>query len=105
MRSNYKRVIKKQKEMRELEPYYLIYKWMRENLTERQSNILKFIILQLEGKHQPTVKELSSWFSVSTSTIYRELKVLREKQILIKNEDNSYDLTFDKVLPEVTGII
>ena len=91
--------------MRELKPYFLVYKWMKDNLTNRKQRILQFLILHLEGGYQLSAKELSSWFSVSTSTIYRDLKVLKEKRILIRNEDNSYDLTFNEVLPEVKGLI
>ena len=77
MKSRVKQTIKKQKEMRELKPYFLIYKWMKDNLTNRQQRILQFLILHLEGGYQLSAKELSSWFSVSTSTIYREIKVFR----------------------------
>lgn len=105
MKARYKEVIEKQKEMKELKPYYLIWKWMKENLTKRQQGIVEFLILHLEGNHQPTVKEIATWFKVSTSTIYRDLKVLREKQILIKNTDGGEDLTFEKVLPSTRGVI
>ena len=105
MKSRVKETIKKQKEMRELKPYFLIYKWMKDNLTNRQQRILQFLILHLEGGYQLSAKELSSWFSVSTSTIYREMKVFRTKRILIKNKDGSETLTFDEVLPEVKGFI
>lgn len=105
MKSRVKQTIKKQKEMRELKPYFLVYKWMKDNLTNRQQRILQFLILHLEGGYQLSAKELSSWFSVSTSTIYREIKVFRTKRILIKNKDGSETLTFDEVLPEVKGFI
>lgn len=105
MRARYKQELEKQKQMKELRPYYLVLKWMKNNLTNRQQSILQFIILHLEGGYQLSAKELAAWFNVSTSTIYRELRVFREKNILIKNKDGSEDLTFDKVLPEVTGII
>ena len=105
MKSRVKETIKKQKEMRELKPYFLIYKWMKDNLTNRQQRILQFLILHLESGYQLSAKELSSWFSVSTSTIYREMKVFRTKRILIKNKDGSETLTFDEVLPEVKGFI
>ena len=105
MKSRAKEVIKKQKEMRELKPYFLIYKWMKDNLTNRQQRILQFLILHLESGYQLSAKELAAWFSVSTSTIYREMKVFRTKRILIKNKDGSETLTFDEVLPEVKGFI
>ena len=101
MKSRVKETIKKQKEMRELKPYFLIYKWMKDNLTNRQQRILQFLILHLEGGYQLSAKELSSWFSVSTSTIYREMKVFREKGILIKDKFGGEILTFRKVLPGV----
>ena len=100
MKSRVKETIKKQKEMRELKPYFLIYKWMKDNLTNRQQRILQFLILHLESGYQLSAKELSSWFSVSTSTIYREMKVFREKGILIKDGHGKI-LTFRKVLPGV----
>lgn len=105
MKARVKETIKKQKEMRELKPYFLIYKWMKDNLTNRQQRILQFLILHLEGGYQLSAKELAAWFSVSTSTIYREMKVFRTKRILIKNKDGSETLTFDEVLPEVKGLI
>lgn len=105
MKSRVKQTIKKQKEMRELKPYFLIYKWMKDNLTNRQQRILQFLILHLESGYQLSAKELAAWFSVSTSTIYREMKVFRTKRILIKNKDGSETLTFDEVLPEVKGFI
>ena len=105
MKSRVKETIKKQKEMRELKPYFLIYKWMKDNLTNRQQRILQFLILHLESGYQLSAKELAAWFSVSTSTIYREMKVFRTKRILIKNKDGSETLTFDEVLPEVKGFI
>ena len=101
MKSRAKEVIKKQKEMRELKPYFLIYKWMKDNLTNRQQRILQFLILHLECGYQLSAKELAAWFSVSTSTIYREMKVFREKQILIKEKKGGEILTFRKVLPGV----
>ena len=100
MKSRAKEVIKKQKEMRELKPYFLIYKWMKDNLTNRQQRILQFLILHLEVGYQLSAKELAAWFSVSTSTIYREMKVFREKGILIKDGHGEI-LTFRKVLPGV----
>lgn len=100
MKSRVKQTIKKQKEMRELKPYFLIYKWMKDNLTNRQQRILQFLILHLEGGYQLSAKELASWFSVSTSTIYRDLKIFREKGILIKDGRGEI-LTFRKVLPGV----
>lgn len=106
MKSRVKQTIKKQKEMRELKPYFLIYKWMKDNLTNRQQRILQFLILHLEGGYQLSAKELSSWFSVSTSTIYREMKVFREKNILIKDEKEGGEIiTFEKVLPCTRGVI
>ena len=105
MKSRVKETIKKQKEMRELKPYFLIYKWMKDNLTNRQQRILQFLILHLESGYQLSAKELAAWFSVSTSTIYREMQVFRTKRILIKNKDGSETLTFDEVLPEVKGFI
>ena len=105
MKSRAKEVIKKQKEMRELKPYFLIYKWMKDNLTNRQQRILQFLILHLESGYQLSAKELAAWFSVSTSTIYREMKVFRTKRILIKNKDGSETLTFEKVLPCTRGVI
>lgn len=104
MKSRVKQTIKKQKEMRELKPYFLIYKWMKDNLTNRQQRILQFLILHLEGGYQLSAKELSSWFSVSTSTIYREMKVFREKGILIKDGRGEI-ITFEKVLPCTRGVI
>lgn len=101
MKSRVKETIKKQKEMRELKPYFLIYKWMKDNLTNRQQRILQFLILHLESGYQLSAKELASWFSVSTSTIYREMKVFREKGILIKEKKGGETLTFKKVLPGV----
>ena len=106
MKSRVKQTIKKQKEMRELKPYFLIYKWMKDNLTNRQQRILQFLILHLEGGYQLSAKELSSWFSVSTSTIYREMKVFRTKKILIKDEKEGGEIiTFEKVLPCTRGVI
>ena len=106
MKARVKETIKKQKEMRELKPYFLIYKWMKDNLTNRQQRILQFLILHLEGGYQLSAKELSSWFSVSTSTIYREMKVFREKGILIKDEKEGGEIiTFEKVLPCTRGVI
>lgn len=106
MKARVKETIKKQKEMRELKPYFLIYKWMKDNLTNRQQRILQFLILHLEGGYQLSAKELSSWFSVSTSTIYREMKVFREKNILIKDEKEGGEIiTFEKVLPCTRGVI
>ena len=106
MKSRAKEVIKKQKEMRELKPYFLIYQWMKDNLTNRQQRILQFLILHLEGDYQLSAKELSSWYSVSTSTIYREMKVFREKGILIKDEKEGGEIiTFEKVLPCTRGVI
>ena len=106
MKSRVKETIKKQKEMRELKPYFLIYKWMKDNLTNRQQRILQFLILHLEGGYQLSAKELSSWFSVSTSTIYREMKVFRTKKILIKDEKEGGEIiTFEKVLPCTRGVI
>ena len=106
MKSRVKETIKKQKEMRELKPYFLIYQWMKDNLTNRQQRILQFLILHLEGGYQLSAKELSSWFSVSTSTIYREMKVFREKGILIKDEKEGGEIiTFEKVLPCTRGVI
>ena len=104
MKARVKETIKKQKEMRELKPYFLIYKWMKDNLTNRQQRILQFLILHLEGGYQLSAKELSSWFSVSTSTIYREMKVFREKGILIKDGRGEI-ITFEKVLPCTRGVI
>ena len=100
MKSRAKQVIKKQKEMRELKPYFLIYKWMKDNLTNRQQRILQFLILHLESGYQLSAKELAAWFSVSTSTIYRDLKIFREKNILVKDGCGE-TLTFRKVLPEI----
>lgn len=106
MRARYKQELEKQKEMKELKPYYLIYKWMQENLTNRQQHMVQFIILHLEGGHQLTAKELAAWFQVSTSTIYRDLKVFREKGILIKDEEEGGEIiTFEKVLPETRGVL
>ena len=106
MKSRAKEVIKKQKEMRELKPYFLIYKWMKDNLTNRQQRILQFLILHLESGYQLSAKELAAWFSVSTSTIYREMKVFRTKRILIKNKDGRGEIiTFEKVLPCTRGVI
>ena len=105
MNCRYKEVIRRKRVAAELRPYAMIKDWMDKNLTERQRNVLLFMILNLEGNHQPTVKEIAAWFKVSTSTIYRDLNVLKEKRILIKKEDNSYDLTFDEVLPEVKNLI
>ena len=107
MNSNWKRTIKKQKEMRELKPYYLIKDWMEKNLTKRQQGIVEFLILHGEttGTANLTAKELAAYFRVSPSSIYRDLRVLREKEILIKSEDGGEDLTFDKVLPDVAGVI
>ena len=104
MKSRVKETIKKQKEMRELKPYFLIYKWMKDNLTNRQQRILQFLILHLESGYQLSAKELAAWFSVSTSTIYREMKVFREKNILIKDGRGEI-ITFEKVLPCTRGII
>ena len=104
MKSRVKQTIKKQKEMRELKPYFLIYKWMKDNLTNRQQRILQFLILHLESGYQLSAKELASWFSVSTSTIYREMKVFIEKQILINDKFGGETLTFRKVLPGVDVI-
>ena len=94
MKSRVKQTVKKQKEMRELKPYFLVYKWMKDNLTNRQQRILQFLILHLESGYQLSAKE------VSTSTIYREMKVFREKNILIK-DGRGETLTFRKVLPGV----
>lgn len=105
MKARYKQELEKQKEMKELKPYYLIWKWMQENLTNRQQNILQFIILHLEGNYQLSAKELAAWFRVSTSTIYRELRVFREKQILIKDEEGGELITFEKVLPCTRGVL
>ena len=106
MRARYKQELQKQKEMKELKPYYLIWKWMQENLTERQQNIVQFIVLHLEGGCQLSAKELAAWFQVSTSTIYRDLKVFREKGILIKDEEEGGEIiTFEKVLPETRGVL
>lgn len=106
MKARAKEVIKKQKEMRELKPYFLIYKWMKDNLTNRQQRILQFLILHLECGYQLSAKELAAWFSVSTSTIYREMKVFREKNILIKDEKEGGEIiTFEKVLPCTRGVI
>ena len=104
MKSRVKETIKKQKEMRELKPYFLIYKWMKDNLTNRQQRILQFLILHLESGYQLSAKELAAWFSVSTSTIYREMKVFREKNILIKDGRGEI-ITFEKVLPCTRGVI
>ena len=104
MKSRVKQTIKKQKEMRELKPYFLIYKWMKDNLTNRQQRILQFLILHLESGYQLSAKELAAWFSVSTSTIYREMKVFREKGILIKDGRGEI-ITFEKVLPCTRGVI
>ena len=104
MKSRVKQTIKKQKEMRELKPYFLIYKWMKDNLTNRQQRILQFLILYLESGYQLSAKELAAWFSVSTSTIYREMKVFREKNILIKDGRGEI-ITFEKVLPCTRGVI
>ena len=104
MKSRVKQTIKKQKEMRELKPYFLIYKWMKDNLTNRQQRILQFLILHLESGYQLSAKELAAWFSVSTSTIYREMKVFREKNILIKDGRGEI-ITFEKVLPCTRGVI
>ena len=101
MKSRVKQTIKKQKEMRELKPYFLIYKWIKDNLTNRQQRILQFLILHLESGYQLSAKELAAWFGVSTSTIYREMKAFREKQILIKDKKGGETLTFRKVLPGV----
>ena len=106
MKSRVKQTIKKQKEMRELKPYFLIYKWMKDNLTNRQQRILQFLILHLESGYQLSAKELAAWFSVSTSTIYREMKVFRTKKILIKDEKEGGEIiTFEKVLPCTRGVI
>ena len=106
MKSRVKQTVKKQKEMRELKPYFLIYKWMKDNLTNRQQRILQFLILHLESGYQLSAKELAAWFSVSTSTIYREMKVFREKNILIKDEKEGGEIiTFEKVLPCTRGVI
>ena len=106
MKSRVKETIKKQKEMRELKPYFLIYKWMKDNLTNRQQRILQFLILHLESGYQLSAKELAAWFSVSTSTIYREMKVFRTKNILIKDEKEGGEIiTFEKVLPCTRGVI
>lgn len=100
MKCRAKEVIKKQKEAKELKPYFLVYKWIKENLTDRQQRIIQFLILHLECGYQLSAKELAAWFSVSTSTIYREMKVFREKNILIKDGRGEI-LTFRKVLPGV----
>lgn len=105
MKSRVKETIKKQKEMRELKPYFLIYKWMKDNLTNRQQRILQFLILHLESGYQLSAKELAAWFSISTSTIYREMKVFREKNILIKDKFGGEIITFEKVLPCTRGVI
>ena len=100
MKARVKETIKKQKEMKELKPYFLIYQWMKDNLTNRQQRIIQFLILHLESGYQLSAKELAAWFSVSTSTIYREMKVFREKNILIQDGRGEI-LTFRKVLPGV----
>ena len=106
MKSRVKQTVKKQKEMRELKPYFLIYKWMKDNLTNRQQRILQFLILHLESGYQLSAKELSRWFWVSTAGIYREMKVFREKNILIKDEKEGGEIiTFEKVLPCTRGVI
>lgn len=105
MNCRYKEVIRRKRVAAELRPYAMIKDWMDKNLTERQRNVLLFMILHLEGNHQPTVKEIASWFKVSTSTIYRDLKVLKEKGILIPNNNGGEDLTFEKVLPETKGVV